>query len=189
MPSLISLPGSMDDAAFNSGVTVAFDTIVRKKSAMNRYAIHRAVEGLAAGQGGCALFADGGDHFVMRTPAPIDMTSIPVVVPSVGTLAMFEVQALACKKVKGSRRWFDKNDWKARHDWLRRKGEHFGFEVPTVHASTEFLKVEKGDGVLLDTTIFTGVLRVLDADKFGVGLRDGIASGGRFAGLNMLRFV
>ena len=83
--------------------------------------------------------------------------------------------------------YFPSADWRSRHSWLERKGVQHGFEVITVHCSAKHLVIEKQSGHFsVDDTLFTGVLKVVDYDKYNAALLSGIGNTARAFGFGML---
>src|SRR4051812_19213797 len=97
-----------------------FDTVVSKPPAMGGYSVHRVVEALT--DGGKPLFVDRGDHFVIRAAKALSETATAVAAPAAGTVLAFELRACVSRKVKGKHRYLPLNEWRGRHEWLRRKG-------------------------------------------------------------------
>ena len=146
-----------------------------KPSSVEGYATHRMVTGLT--EGATALHLDGGDQVRIRTDA-----NLPT-----GLIRGFSLRACVSYKNKGRHRYFPINDWRSRHAWLDRKGLQHGFEVITVHATSVHFFVDKPNGKFtVDDTQFTGVLKVIDQDKFSAVLRSGIGNTARTFGFGML---
>ena len=165
------------------------DYVLPKPHSTSGYAVHRMVEGLTVGAR--PLFTDMGDRLWVRSGAPITGTQVlPVPALAVGDIAAFQLRACVSKKTKGKRSYYPTGDWLARHQWLRRQGQRHGFEVLTVHCTAGLAKIAKTDGAhqnfTVDRTDFTGVLKVIDADKFQIALSTGIGACARAFGFGML---
>ena len=151
------------------------DYIVPKPTNLDSYATHRLVAGLV--EGAAALHTDDGNQVRIRTDAVLPTENI----------FGFTLRACVSYKNKGRHRYFPTNDWRARHAWLERKGIQHGFEIITVHASAKQFLVEKPSGKFtIDDTQFTGVLKVIDQDKFAAALKSGIGNTARSYGFGML---
>ncbi|WOJ93683.1 type I-E CRISPR-associated protein Cas6/Cse3/CasE [Congregibacter variabilis] len=150
--------------------------VISKPATLGGYALHRLVMGLTNGES--AIFVDATDKLIVRTAAAIDADSRPIVERQAGDVLAFELRASCSKKVKGKHRYFDLSDWRARHDWLRRKGSQLGFEVMTVHCVPDIATIDNGKGrrFSVDSTDFVGVLKVIDPDIFHKALVHGVGS-------------
>lgn len=123
------------------------------------------------------LHHDAGDTLVIRTDAPL---------PS-GHIAGFTLRACVSVKNKGRHRYFPTTDWRSRHAWLERKGIQHGFEILTVHCTARHFVVEKtSQRFTIDDTQFTGVLKIVDPEKFALALQNGIGNTARAFGFGML---
>lgn len=161
------------------------DYVVPKPATARGYALHRMAEGLTGGAR--PLFADFGDHMVLRTESPIEATQRPLRQVAEGDIIGFELRACVGTKVKGRHRYFRLSDWRSRHEWLERQGRRHGFEVITVHCSASMARVEKPQEVFtIDQTDFTGVLKVTDGNKFQQALSQGVGSTARAFGFGMI---
>ena len=151
------------------------DYTITKPPTVAGYSTHRMVAGLL--EGAPAQHVDEGEKLTVRTNAAL---------PS-GHILGFSLRACVSVKNKGRHRYFPTNDWRARHAWLERKGAQHGFEVITVHCTAKHFVVQKSDGKFtIDDTQFTGVLKVVDHEKFAEGLRKGIGNTARAFGFGML---
>lgn len=151
------------------------DYTITKPPAVNGYAVHRMVAGLV--DDGPALHVDAGKTLTIRTDAPM---------PS-GHILGFSLRACVSIKNKGRHRYYPTDDWRSRHAWLERKGLQHGFEVITVHCTAKHFLVEKRPTTFtLDETQFTGVLKIVDQEKFTVALVSGIGNTARTFGFGML---
>lgn len=159
---------------------------LNKPATVSGYPLHRLVMGLT--DGAPALFVDAGQDVLIRTSAPLDAPSRPVVEFANGAVTAFELRACCGKKRKGRNIYFPLKDWRSRHDWLKRKGEDLGFVPLTVHSTAEIATIDNSSGrrFRIDQTDFTGVLRVTDANLFHKALRDGVGSVAKTYGFGML---
>ena len=159
---------------------------VKKPRAVVGYPIHRAVAALA--KGAPHHWRDNGDTVTIRTTAPLepDGAALPEVKP--GELRLFNLRACVNRKVKGKHIYPARGDTKTRHDWLARQGQRHGFEVVTVHCSSNVATIadQAGRRFTLDATDFTGVLKVIDIVAFDKALCDGVGSTGRAFGFSLL---
>ncbi|MCY4746452.1 type I-E CRISPR-associated protein Cas6/Cse3/CasE [Pelomonas sp. UHG3] len=162
------------------------DHIITKPAALTGYAVHRAVAGLLDGK--AAQFVDRGDHLVVRVAEPLEgATPVPLREFSVGSILGFTLRASTGAKVKGRHRYWPTNDWRSRHAWLDRKAALHGFEVISVHCTARMALIEaSGRRFSIDQTDFTGVLKVLDVERFGEALSQGVGSTGKAFGMGML---
>lgn len=151
------------------------DYSISKPQSVGGYATHRLVAGLL--DGASALHVDDGRSLTIRTSAPMPT----------GHIMGFSLRASVSVKNKGLHRYFHTSDWRSRHAWLDRKGQLHGFEVITVHSTARHFVVEKPTArFTIDDTQFTGVLRVIDQEKFDAALASGIGSTARAFGFGML---
>jgi CRISPR-associated protein Cas6/Cse3/CasE subtype I-E len=151
------------------------DHTITKPATVEGYAVHRMVAGLV--NDAPALHVDTGDKLTIRTDAPM---------PS-GHILGFSLRACVSVKNKGHHRYFPTGDWRSRHAWLQRKGLQHGFEVITVHCTAKHFVIEKQSGHFsVDDTQFTGVLKVVDQDKFSAAMLSGIGNTARAFGFGML---
>ncbi len=162
------------------------DHAIAKPPSLQGYALHRLVEALAPG--GRVLFADCGDHIIVRSAIPVTESGKPPRRVEAGGIAGFELRACVSKKRKGKHVYFRKDDWRSRHDWLRAKGVQHGFEVLAVHCVAAMASIDDGKGrrFTVDQTNFTGILRVADTEKFTIALSAGIGSVARAFGFGLL---
>lgn len=151
------------------------DYTITKPPMVGGYSTHRMVAGLVGGA--AALHVDEGAKLTVRTDAPLPH----------GKIFGFSLRACVSVKNKGHHRYFPTSDWRSRHAWLERKGMQHGFEVITVHCTASHFVVEKRAGKFtIDDTQFTGVLKVVDHDKFATALRSGVGNTARAFGFGML---
>ena len=163
-----------------------FDNLVQKPPSVRGYALHRLTEGLT--NGGRPLYADCGDHFLVRTKTPVTDSGKQLRQFKTGDVLAFELRACVSKKIKGKHKYFTRSDWRSRHEWLHRKAEKHGFEVRALHCTSEIAKIDDGSGrrFTVDRTDFTGVLGVADVEKFNDALANGVGNTGRAFGFGML---
>lgn len=156
------------------------DILIDKPPRLRGYALHRIVE--QHQQGLPALWADEGNQLRIRprnaTPPAYEA----------GKLLGFTVTACVAYKNHGRHRYYPAADWRSRKDWLERKAAQHGFEVLGVHVEPGMARVEAHDGrkFSLDSTQFTGLLRVTDPVRFAKVLTQGVGTTGSAFGLNLL---
>ena len=151
------------------------DYTITKPASLAGYPVHRMVAGLVADAP--ALHVDAGPTLTIRTDAPMPR----------GPILGFSLRACVSVKNKGRHRYFPTSDWRSRHAWLARKGLQHGFEIITVHCTASHFVVEKRPSTFtIDATQFTGVLKVVDPEKFAVALRSGVGNTARAFGFGML---
>lgn len=161
------------------------DYILPKPPMTSGYSLHRTTAGLVAGEK--ALFRDCGDRMIIRTAAHIHADAAQVDQPKPGDVRVFQLRASVSKKTKGKRSYFPLADWHSRHAWLARQGERHGFELLTVNCTADFAKVEKaGQKFTVDRTDFAGALKVTDAEKFALALKNGVGSTAGAFGFGLL---
>lgn len=161
------------------------DHVLPKPPNVGAYASHQLLEGLTEGRR--PLFIDMGDHLIVRCSSIISEKYRPVPDIEEGEIRAFELRASCGVKTKGHHRYFPPSDWRARHDWLRRRSDACGFEVLTVNVTAAPLRITKDQRTfMIDRSDFTGVLRVIDADRFRRTLADGFPGPGRAFGNGML---
>lgn len=161
------------------------DFVMQKPPSVRGYALHRIAAGLADGEK--VLFADCGDHMLLRTGKPLEVDQRPVRTIAAGDIIGFELRACVGKKVKGKHRYFRTSDWRSRHEWLEHRGEAHGFSIITVHCIAEMLTVATGDRrFTVDQTDFTGVLKVTDVERFNNAVANGVGNKAKAFGFGML---
>ena len=160
--------------------------IVKKPRSVTGYPIHRAVAALA--QGAPHLWRDNGDTLTIRTAARIDADGADLPSVRAGELRLFNLRACVNSKIRGRHIYPPRGDHKARQAWLARQGARHGFELVTVHCTSKFATVadQAGRDFKLDSTDFTGVLKVTDAEAFQRALCAGVGSTGRAFGFSLL---
>lgn len=149
-------------------------TITKPKS-LQGYEVHRMVAGLTGGE--AALHLDRGESLIIRTDAPLPA----------GRLVGFSLRACVSIKNNGHHRYFPLKDYKSRYAWLTHKGIQHGFELITAYSYSKKFTVKKpARSFTVDDTMFTGVLKVTDEDKFNSCLLSGIGNNARSFGFGML---
>lgn len=162
------------------------DFIIHKPSAVSGYPIHRAVAALT--QGAPHLWRDNGATLTIRTAAPLDAPGTELPEVPVGALRMFTLRASVGSKVRGRHIYPPPGDHQVRQDWLARQGQRHGFEVIAVHCTSDTAQItdQIRRAFSIDSTDFTGVLKVTDAQAFARALRCGVGSTGRAFGYSLL---
>lgn len=166
------------------------DNLIHKPTVMNAYALHQMVAGLTSGQEKRPLFCDRGDKVLVRSEVEIpatasDSSAVPVVED--GEVRFIELRASCFVSSGGKKYYLKQGDWKARHQWLRKKGGLHGFDVLTVNCTSKPVKVQKpGAAFTLDCTDFTATIKITDPQKFNAALRDGVGTKGRAFGFGMI---
>ena len=161
------------------------DYTISKPPSARGYTAHRMVTGLL--QGAPAQFVDRGDHMLIRTDGSVSGAEVkPPREFDAGSIIGFTLRASCGSKVKGKHRYFDPADWRARHEWLERKGDQHGFEVITAHCSARRARIDKNKPFTVDQTDFVGVLRVVDVEKVRAALHTGVNSTAKAFGHGML---
>lgn len=161
------------------------DFIMQKPPTVRGYALHRIAAGLADGEK--ILFADCGDHVLLRTDKPLEVDQRSVRTFTLGDIVGFELRACVGKKVKGKHRYFRTSDWRSRHEWLARQGEAHGFAIITLHCTADMQAVKSGDRQFtIDQTDFTGVLKVTDVEQFDKAVAHGVGNKAKAFGFGML---
>lgn len=151
------------------------DYTITKPPQVQGYATHRMVAGLLEGASG--LHHDAGDTLTIRTDTPLP----------IGHIAGFTLRACVSVKNNGRHRYFPTTDWRSRHAWLERKGIQHGFEIITVHCTARHYVVDKPPKKFtIDDTQFTGVLKIVEPEKFALALQNGIGNTARAFGFGML---
>ena len=158
---------------------------MQKPATVRGYDLHRIAAGLTHGEK--VLFADCGDHLLLRTDKPLDAAQRNLRVVTQGEIIGFELRACVGKKVKGKHRYFRTSDWRSRHQWLEQRGAVNGFAIITVHCTAEMQTVTAGDrSFTVDQTDFTGVLKVTDVEWFNKAVATGVGNKAKAFGFGML---
>ena len=162
------------------------DYIIPKPENLGVYAVHRFVAQLCADQP--YLFVDRGDHVVIRVNKALCDRVSEVRVPAVGEVVAFTLRSAVSKRQKGKNVYAPLGDWRARHEWLHKRAEKNGFNVLALHVTSKSVKVEREEGQFfhMDSTDFTGVLKVSDEQLFATCLSRGIGRVGKPYGMGML---
>lgn len=161
------------------------DHTIPKPPSVGAYDNHQLLEGLTDGQR--PLFVDMGDYLVVRSRQEITDRFRPVPEVQEGDIRAFELRVSCGVKNKGRHRYFPLRDWRSRHDWLKRRAPAYGFEVLTVNVTARRIKIAKSErSFWMDSSDFTGVLRVTDVAAFRKVLADGFPGPGRAFGHGML---
>lgn len=149
-------------------------------------AIHTALadEFLAAGHQRDFLFSPtplpgGGFGAWVRINDPAETRGREVSVPPVGAESDFILRAFAAGKLEGKKRAYpvapEFDD--ARMQWLARRGAANGFATTRVYCNVEGATIHRPQGTFgFNVTVYSGRLRVTDADSFQAALRNGIGT-------------
>ena len=162
------------------------DFFVRAKTG-DLHAVHSALadELLAPGRRRDFLFSpvrlpDGGLGAWVRISAPGETRGRLVDIPQAGGEADFIFRAFAAGKGRDGKKRafpaapkFDAN----RRAWLERQGERHGFSVVRASFTLENAAIRRPAGEFgFNVTVFSGRLKVTDAEKFESALREGIGT-------------
>lgn len=155
------------------------DHVIKKPASVGTYELHRVVAGLTNGER--PQFYDAGDHLIVRSDA--QLTDVGKALPEVkeGDLMVFRLRAPCFAQTKRKRHYYSLNDWRSRHEWLKKRAR--GFEVLQLHTTAKSIKIKSGR---MDQTDFTGVLKVTDVEKFNETLRSGVSGCPKAFGFGML---
>lgn len=150
------------------------------------YQLHRMVAELV--DGSPALFVDNGDHLLIRTNKLITNSGSELVIPKLDAVVVFELKACVATRISGKNIYPEIHDWRVRREWLEAEGVKAGFEVMAAHVTGERQDVVASGGrkFWIDATRFTGVLKVVERDKFSNALTNGIGRVGKAFGMGML---
>lgn len=162
------------------------DHVIPKPASIKSYAAHRLIAELCDGER--YQFVDRGDHFIVRTAKSVTHRGKPIAIPSQGAVVAFEMRASVEQRVKGENVYPPLKDWRTRRDWLEKKGEKHGFQVLAVHVTAAQLNVENKEQrrFWIDSTDFTGILKVTDVSAFSEAIHTGIGRVGKAFGMGML---
>lgn len=162
------------------------DHRIPKPERIAGYQLHRVVAGMVNGTP--VLYADQGDHLVLRTNHPVTLNGKAVYTPETGSVIGFELKACVATRKGGKNIYPDRHDWRSRRAWLESEGEKAGFELLALHVSgdREDVIASNGRKFWIDATQFTGILKVKDSSKFALALAQGIGRVGKAFGLGML---
>lgn len=136
-------------------------SVFQKPEEVSGYALHRTVAALADGEQ--VIYRDDGAAVAIRTEAPIATD-----------VRLFTLKACVGKKRNGKHIYFAHGDWRARRAWLDKQAAQNGFEVITVHITDKREVIDKANPFTVDSTRFTGALKVTDPKKFSAALNRGI---------------
>jgi hypothetical protein len=159
---------------------------VKKPRSIEGYPVHRAVAALA--QGTAHLWRDNGETLTIRTTANLGADGVDLPTVQAGELRLFNLRASVSSKIKGRHIYPPQGDHKVRQAWLARQALRHGFEVISVHCTSEMARVadQSGRDFRLDATDFTGVLKVTNTIAFESALRSGVGSTGKAFGFSLL---
>ena len=159
---------------------------VKKPRSVTGYPVHRAVAALA--QGAPHIWRDNGETVTIRTSAQLDAQGADLPAVPKGELRMFSLRACVASKVRGRHIYPPRGDHQARKQWLARQGLRHGFEVVAVHSTSGTARVadQAGRDFALDSTDFTGVLKVTDTAAFHAALGSGVGATGKAFGFSLL---
>lgn len=161
------------------------DNTIPKPTTIGTYENHQMMEGLTGG--GRPLFLDMGDHLIVRSDRALTQQYRPVPVVAEGDVRAFELRASCGVKNKGRHRYFPLKDWRARHEWLKSRAPEHGFEVLTVNVTARRMKIAKAErSFWMDSSDFTGILRVINTEAFDKVLAEGFPGPGRAFGHGLL---
>ncbi|MGH8435159.1 MAG: type I-E CRISPR-associated protein Cas6/Cse3/CasE [Pseudomonas sp.] len=162
------------------------DHKIPKPEKISGYSLHRMVAALV--DGAPALFADNGDHIVVRTAKPITNTGRRLKSPAAGDVIGFELKASVAARRGGKNIYPELHDWRTRREWLDAQGQKHGFEVLAVHVNgdRESVTASGGRTFWIDASQFTGIFKITDPEKFSQALTTGIGRVGKAFGMGML---
>jgi len=165
---------------------VILDHVIRKPRSVQGYPVHRMVAELC--NGAAYQFVDRGDHLIVRTEGVISETGLPVKTAGHGELLGFELRACVATRQGGKNVYPESGDWRARRAWLEVQAQRAGFSVIAVHVTDRRMKVvSKSERQFwIDSTDFTGILKVTDEALFTKALASGIGRVGKAFGMGML---
>lgn len=162
------------------------DHVIRKPASMKGYELHRMVAELCSGER--YQFVDRGDHLIVRTSREISDSGSPLKATGSGDLLAFELRACVATRLGGKNIYPDVGDWRSRRSWLEREADRAGFLLMAVHVTDRRLKVvsKSERSFWIDATDFTGILKVVDQQRFSSALAQGIGRVGKAFGMGML---
>ena len=160
--------------------------ILKKPEGIRGYDLHRVVTAWVNGQP--HLWRDNGETLVIRTAAPLDAPSQPVLRVEINEIRVFGLRACVSSKNGGHHVYPALNDHVFRKNWLSKQAARNGFAVISVHSAAQAMRVvdQKGRDFTVDCTDFTGVLKIIDPDAFHAALLSGIGSTGKTFGFSLL---
>ncbi len=143
------------------------------------YRIHQAVYAITSGSR--IIYARTPDAVLVRTDGEVMEPSareVPPVAFSNGDRLRFTLVAAVTKRDPTGRRAFVPSaDLAARRDWLAKRAAGWGFEIVSMDIRAEkelFDKRNEGKRFAVDRTVFTGVIRVIDANALREAMRRGV---------------
>lgn len=162
------------------------DHTIPKPAQTAGYPVHRMVAALL--DGAPALFADNGDHIVVRTAKAITPAGRSITLPQPGAVIGFELKACVAARHAKRNIYPELHDWRSRREWLEAEGLKHGFSLLAVHVTggRETVSASGGRSFWIDASRFTGILKVTNADQFALALHSGIGRVGKAFGMGML---
>jgi CRISPR associated protein len=162
------------------------DHIIPKPKQISGYSTHRMVADLLDGAPG--LFVDNGDHLVIRSDKKITEFGKAVKTPALGSIIGFELKACAAQRKGGKNIYPEIGDWRTRRSWLETEGKKNGFEILALHVSgsRQIIISNGGRKFWIDSTLFTGILKVVDQKNFNLALVKGVGRVGKAFGMGLL---
>jgi len=162
------------------------DHIIPKPAQITGYPLHRMVAELVDGTP--ALYADQGDHLLIRTAQPITPAGRSLPAPALDDVVAFTLKASVASRRGGRNLYPELHDWQARRAWLQTQGSRHGFAVLAVHVNADRERVMASGGrtFWIDASQFTGVLKITDAGQFAQALTTGIGRVGKAFGMGLL---
>ena len=160
--------------------------VIPKPMKIEGYQLHRMVAELV--NGFPAQFVDNGDHLLIRTNKPITSNGKEIKTPEQDAVIAFELKASVVTRIGRKNIYPEINDWRIRREWLVAEGLKGGFEILAIHVTGDRQNIIASDGrkFWIDSTQFTGILKVVEKDKFSNVLADGIGRVGKAFGMGML---
>jgi len=157
----------------------------QKPLSLSGYPLHRIAADMADGEK--VIFADRGDHMLLRTSKRLELQEVAAKSIRVGGIFGFELRACVGKKVKGCHRYFKVEDWRSRHEWLERQGVLGGFSLMAIHCVAGMTSIIDNErNFKVDQTDFTGVLKIEDESLFFKAMENGVGNKARAFGFGML---
>lgn len=159
---------------------------IKKPAAMVGYPIHQAIAALVDGKP--HIWLDHGETISLRTAAKLDNPGRDLPSFKEGEVRLFNLKASVSTQVRGKKFYPKPGDHEARNKWLLKKGLLHGFEVIN---STNFSKSVqitdlKNRNFSMDSTTFSGSLKVKDVALFQAALEAGVGSTGKAFGFSFL---
>ncbi|MEY4351706.1 MAG: hypothetical protein RL078_1785 [Bacteroidota bacterium] len=156
------------------------DIFIEKPLKVRGYDLHRLVE--QHQQGVKALWVDEGRHVRIR-PRNAEVPQMPF-----EKILGFTVKACVAYSSGNKHKYLPTSDWRGRRRWLEERSKKCGFEIIGVHVSGGMQVIDKQDGTrfTVDSTEFTGLLKITNLDAFQHCYLNGISKVGKAFGLNMI---